>query len=809
MYLAQNFQPTHKLPIKSQVMLRNYIKIALRNLWKNKEYTAINIVGLVVAFCIGSFLVLTAYFQLTFDNFHQNGYKLFQSYFITTKDGVVSSSGATSLPLAHAIKAEVPEIELIARVNSGQKSLLSANNRAIERLVTYTDPDFFTMFTFPLASGSPKVALGDIQNLVISKSTAKALFDNENPIGKTIKVGKRESEITFIVSAVAEESPTNSSIAFDAVARIESMPDYQQNKMNWGANSSRLFMMISGKTTTAQVEQKLIAFSKKYYPPQTKNTKNTTEIKLQNISKIHLDKNVSGSKAVPIALIYALIGLAVFILLIACFNFVNLSIAKHFKRAQEMGVRKTLGALKHHLFMQLWGESIIICVVGFVLGFALVIYLLPTFNAYFNAKITLDYLFQFDFVAIVLGVLLVVTLIAGGYPALKMTGLSLVDVLKGKTSKNKPNYLRGTLIVSQFTISSLLICITIIANQQLDFLRAKPLGFDQNQVISIPVGTQLSGRKMLELIRNEFSNNASIIEISGSNLNLGKGKDRVSSRTTVEFDIKNNRVTADWITIDGDFISTMNIPLKEGVSQDKNSIKDAVWISESFKKAIGNGAVLNTFLGDSTNQIVGVFKDFNLYAPSDKIHPVIIQQSKTADISYIFLKVKPESLSHSIEQIKTFWKQNAQGVEFMGSFLDENVESWYQNERMLIQIFSLASSIAIFLSCMGLFAISLLVIELRTKEIGIRKVMGASTSTIVYMLSLYFLKFIFIAFLIALPLAWLAMQNWLETYAYRISLNATPFALVVTSISLITLLTVSYQTIKAALMNPVQSLKSE
>jgi putative ABC transport system permease protein len=256
-------------------------------------------------------------------------------------------------------------------------------------------------------------------------------------------------------------------------------------------------------------------------------------------------------------------------------------------------------------------------------------------------------------------------------------------------------------------------------------------------------------------------------------------------------------------------LGTMTVPLLEGISQNSNATQNTVWVSESLKKAMGNGQILNTFLSENKNQITGVFKDFSLYSPSTEVLPIVIQQTKEADIQYIFLKVKTESMASAMKKIETFWKKNAAGLEFMGSFLDENVEAWYQNESMLIQIFSFAASLAIFLSCMGLFAVSLLVIELRTKEIGIRKVMGASVKSIVFMLSKYFLKYIFIAFLISFPLAWFAMDSWLKNYSYRIDLSVMPFVIVIVSVTLLALLTVSYQAIKVALMNPVKSLKTE
>jgi putative ABC transport system permease protein len=792
-------------------MIRNYLKIALRNLWKNRGYAAINVTGLTVAFCIGSLLILTAYMQLTFDGFHQNSKQIYQAYFNFSKDGDIKQSGETPLPMYDAMKKEFGEFDAVSRVNIGRKSIIKANNKSIEKLVVYTDPDFLSMFTFPFINGSPKTALSGLQNIVISKNTSEALFGLENAIGKTITVGKQGEESIFIVSGVAEEYPFNSTIKFDALCRIETKPNYQQEKTSWDNNGHSLFVLLSEKTNAEQIEQKLVAFSKKYYPQNFENQKaeNIFQIKLLNLSKVHFDRGVSGGKSAPIAIIYALIGLAIFILLIACFNFINLSVAKHFKRAKEMGVRKTLGAVKSSLFLQLWSESVFICLAGFVLGFLLIIAALPLFNSQFNSKISVNFLFQPLFLVIMFVLLLAVTLFAGGYPAYKMSRLDLVEVLKGKVVNQKSGLLRNSLIVSQFTISSLLICVTLISNEQLDYLRQKPLGFDKEQVISIPVGSQLSGKKMLELTRNEFSNDASIVAISGSSVNLGKGKDKMTARNTVEFEVKNRKIVADWISVDGDFLGTMNIPMSEGIAQNESSINDAIWISESVKKAMGNGQVLNTFLNENKHQISGVFKDFSLYAPSDEVLPIVIQKSKTADIQYIFLKVKTESLTAMMDKLNAFWKKNTGGLEFMGSFLNENVEAWYQNENMLIQVFSFASSLAIVLSCLGLFAVSLLIIELRTKEIGIRKVMGASVSSIVLMLSSYFLKFIFIAFLIALPLAWFAMNTWLNNYTYRINLTATPFVIVILAVSILAILTVSYQAIKAALMNPVKSLKTE
>lgn len=794
-------------------MFRNFIKITFRNLWRNKGYSAINISGMTVAFCISSLLLFTAYFQLTFDDFHQNSKQIYQAYFESNENGMVNRSGETPIPMVAAMKAELGEISQITGVNSGRKSVVTVNNKSLEILVTYTESDFLKIFTFPLIQGSSNVALNDLHDIVISKSTAEALFGKANPMGKPMSVGKLGSEITYVITGVAEDCPANSSIKFDILCRIESKPDYFQTKADWHANASNIYVRLNDQSKASDVEKKLEHFSKKYFPIKKSTAKSSTfDIKLQPLSKIHFGNAISGGKGVPVALVYALMVLAILIILIACFNFINLNIAKHLNSTREMGVRKTLGASKYLLFMQLWGESFIVCFIGFGLGIFLLVNLVPIFNAQFNAKVELQYMLQPNFIALMSAIFLIVTFIAGGYPAYKMSRLSLITALKGKISNEKSGILRKSLIVSQFTISSLLICVALIANQQLDYLKEKPLGFEKEQVISIPVGSQIEGRTMLEKIRNQFSNDASILSISGSDLNLGKGKDRVTSRTTVGFNFKENDFSVDWINIDGDFMTTMGIKLLEGQAQkNENYAANSVWISESLKKGMGTKQVLNAFLDPktNTNQIVGVFKDFNLYAPSQAPRPIVMQFSKQADINYIFLRINTESVSSTMQKVKSFWKNNAQGTEFMGSFLNENVESWYQDENTITQVFSLASGIAIFLSCMGLFAVSMLVIEQRTKEIGVRKVMGASVQSIVWMLSKYFLKFILIAFCIALPLGWFAMNSWLQSYAYRIEISILPFIMVMFGITTLAIITISFQAIKAALANPVKSLRTE
>ena len=539
---------------------------------------------------------------------------------------------------------------------------------------------------------------------------------------------------------------------------------------------------------------------------------------MQKLANVHFDREISGGKGTPVAIVYTLLAIAVFILLIASINFINLSIARSFTRAREVGVRKSLGALKKQLFVQIWGETTMICLIGFVLGGLLTYVLLNTFNAYFGTKLTFASMMQPGFLTLILVVFAVVTFVAGGYPALQMAKFNAVEVLKGKISMKRPGALRNSLIVTQFSISTLLVCCTIVAIRQVDYLKTVPLGFQKEQVISIPVGNQLDGRQVLARLRNTLANDPSVVSITGSGVNLGKGKDRVTSRTVIGFKYKGKEVTTDWLLVDFDYLKTMNIKLKAGRDFDRSFAADSVKrviISESMAKTIGEGNPVGMFLGDDNestgakSQIIGVVPDFHLYSLADDRKPLTMHLSGSEKIYYIFVRVTPQSLETSIDKLKKIWREVAPQSEFMGTFLDENVEGWYENEQKMSQMCSLASGIAIFLSCLGLFAIALMVIEQRTKEIGIRKVMGASVQNIILVLSKDFVKLVIISLVIAIPLAWLAMREWLSNYQERIELSVWIFALVGFVAILIAFLTVGFHTVKAALVNPVESLRSE
>ena len=802
-------------------MFKNYLKIAWRNLNRNKLHSFINITGLAIAFSVSVVLFLVAYLHLSYDSFHKERSQLFRTSLFTNSVQGAGISSTMPLPLKSVLEDEIPGIEVAVRV-MGSVENISYQDKSIERSITRTDSEFFEIFNFSILIGDKATVLSDIQNIALDKSTAAALFGDSNPVGKEIKIGKRGNEKSYTVSAVVKDAPRNSSIRFDAVARVEALDSYTENNARWDVNNSNVFIKLSNNSKPQLVQPKLNSLVEKYYPeklaqlkierPEVESTSELMSLNLTNIEDIHF----SGPKSAPLLLIYAIMALGIFILLIACFNFVNLNIAHAFKRSRELGVRKTLGAFKGQLFAQLWGEAFLLYFIGFVIGVALATQLVPFFNAQFGGGISISIMLEPEFIAIIFGIFLMVTFIAGGYPALKMTNFSLVQILKGNVSRKKPGVLRNTLLISQFALSSLLICVSVVAGQQLDFLKEKPIGFEKEQVVSIPVGNIEDGRKVLNRMRNELANDSNIVSVTGSKNNLGKGRDRRTGRENVDFIYNQNQIFTDWVLADFDYIKTLGIPLIEGRDFSRDFATDsinAVVVSESFVKAMGETDPIGKFFGGKTStsghQIIGVVPDFNVVSPSEETMPIVLHLSASEAINYIFVKTRLDDPQLAMQKLSSVWEVLTSDSEFNGSFLDENLQAWYEAEKTMTTIFGLASAIAIFLSCMGLFAISLLVIESRTKEIGIRKVMGASINNVVKMISIQFLKLVLISLLIALPLAWFVTQSWLENYQHQIQISPLTFILVGVLVTLVALVTIGYHTVKAAVVNPVKSLRTE
>ncbi|WP_234736839.1 ABC transporter permease [Tellurirhabdus bombi] len=809
-------------------MLRNYFKIAFRNLWKHKTFALVNVIGMSVAFTSCLLLFLTAYHELSFDNFHTNKEHLYGLY---QQSGKTDKSGMMATPLTPALKKEFPkEMAHISRVMSAGSGI-RLGDKEFSKMVRFVDADYLSMFTFPTIKGAgAKTALKDLNDVVISQDAAQDLFGAAEAVGKTVLLRINENWQPFVVSAVVTDFPANSSLMFDVLARFETNPSYTQDKDRWGQNNHVVYVQLADGVEKTQAESMMRSFYKKYFSGTLQNLKrdggqpdengDLASLRLLPLSEVHFNTDLGGADAPAVkrSYPYVLLVIAGFIVLIACINFVNLSTARSLTRSREVGMRKVLGALKSQLVLQFWGEALIICALALLLGSLITFAVLPEYKKLFNSSTSLTYFQNPTVILILLSVFLFITLFAGGYPAWFMARFNTIQVLKGKVSLGRTGVLRNVLLVVQFGIATLLMICTLIAWQQITFLRNQPLGYNENQVVSIPVGFGGSnnGRQVLKLLRDRLEQQPQILSVSGSYKNFGRGLDGSSMTSIMGFDYKNRSVSTHWQIVDYDYLKTLDLKLVAGRDFSRAYATDTttnVIINETMAKSLGEKNPIGvTFMADSAQgmlQVVGVVKDYHHESLKQKIQPNTLIMDQKWPLFYILVKIAPNNIPATMAVLKKEWETVVPNSEFKGSFLDENANRQYRNEEKLSKLFISAAVLAIVLSCMGLFAIAVMVMAQRTKEIGVRKVLGASVASIVTLLSKDFLKLVLVGIVIASPLAWYTMNEWLKEYAYKIDIEWWIFALAGLLAVGIAFLTVSFQSIKAALRNPVRALRSE
>ncbi|MBO0937447.1 ABC transporter permease [Fibrella sp. HMF5335] len=808
-------------------MLQSYLKIALRTLWKHRTHTLINVVGLAVASAACLLLFLTASFHLSFDRFHTKAGRIFQPYFLATdRDGSEKQNGSMPHPLLPALKAEFPEVEGVTRIRWSSGGV-RYGDKTFSKMVRSCDPDFLTMFTFPMVKGEAKTALNDLGNVVISQNMAKDVFGKEDPMGKTLLLNQSGSWKNFVVTGILSDFPDNSTEQYDAFIRTENAAEYQTYKADWSHSDSGMYIMLAQSADRQAFEKKLEAFMQKYMGPSMKERQTNGYAKnsrgqqisllLEPLTDVHFNTDLGGGgQGISKTYVYALLLIGLFILAIACINFINLTIAQSVTRSREVGVRKSLGAGQGQLMGQVWGETGLLCLVSLVLGLVLAYGLMPEFNKLLRTHLSLASFLTPTALLAIGGGLLVVTLVVGGYPSWVVARFNAVEVLKGKLQLNRPGLLRNALIVTQFTIACLLTACTLVMVQQLGYLHKKPLGLNQDQVISIPIGSDLDSQTALRQLRNQLAGKPGVVSVSGTGVNIGNGLDGNNSRYMYGFMYNKRELLCDWLRVDFDYLKTMQIKLLAGRDFNPAFSTDssmAVLVSQRFAKQMGDANPIGKFIQpDSAKgkfQVVGVVADFNLYSLHRKAEPLVLHLDKNMALGYLLVRVAPQNLTEAMETVKAAWKTIAPKQEFNGSFVSENTERWYRKEQRLSTIFTTAAGIAILLSCMGLFAVALISIEQRTKEIGVRKVLGASVGSLVALLSKDFLRLVGVAIVLATPLAWWAMRNWLGDFAYKISMPWWVFALTGGLAVVIAFVTIAFQSVRAALMNPVKSLRSE
>ncbi|MDF0714877.1 ABC transporter permease [Muricauda sp. 334s03] len=803
-------------------MFKNYLKIAWRNLIKNKVFSIANIVGLTCAFAVAILLSMTALFELSFDQFHENKDTAYQVYLTSQTPRGAETSTSNPVPLAGALEEEVSGVKRITRALS-EDALVSYKEKDLDLDAEYVDAEFFNIFTFPGINGNTNNPLPSKNTVSITEETATKIFGNTDVVGEVIQIRIGNEERPFTIAAILENTPANSSIDFDIVIPFENHPEYESNKDVWNSQFHPVYLQLEEGVTTKQFEENTRDFANLHYEGSIESDKRDgalpdgngqyKQFHLLSITNMHFASYKAGKADVARTFPYIILGVALVILFIVCANFINMNIALSEKRLKEIGMRKTLGAVKKQLFFQFWMESVIVFLIAIGLGLMASNLLIDPFKTLFNTKATFADVTQPEIIALFVTTVFVITLIAGGYPALLLSKLSTLRALKGKLDLGK-NRLRNGLIVLQFVIAIVLITGTMVLHGQIEFLRNKDLGYNKEQVVSIPLNGKKNSYSVVALLRDELKNNPDIISISGADNNLGRGRDGSLSSSRMGFDYKERGVFTYTITVDHDYAKTLDLELVSGRMFDRDFAIDSLSlvINETMAKQLGEEDPLSIRIpmGDNvTYSVVGVVKDYNFQEVSKKIQPLTLFMNKDWDLYYAYVKIAPNNPAQSFDAIKSVWEKIEPQAEFLGSFLDENVDRTFRREKTMATIITSGSVLGIILSCLGLFAISMLVVAQRTKEIGVRKVVGASVSSVALLLTKDFLKLVGFAFIIATPIAWYFLNEWIQNYASHVPLSPLFFVAAGLTACLIAFITVGSRTVKAASANPVKSLRTE
>lgn len=813
-------------------MFSNNLRIALRSLLKQKIYTGINIAGLAVG--IASCLLITLYVQheFSYDRFFQDHERVYRM--VLERKYPTHSIHYSIVPNSFEgiISREIPEVELSANVFAFSKFTLSYKNDLAELkefdedFVLASDSNFFSLFSFNLLKGDRNTALAAANEIVITEELAQRYFGADEPIGKILSAQQQN----FKVVGVLENIPEHSHFKFSAVLSSSTYPFTKLE--NFTSFSTYTYLKLRPGASPETVEAKMPSIVDTYAAAQIErnlgkswtnytNEGNGYRYFLQSLASIHLDAtNFEGQMKAPgnLTSVYIMISVAILILIIACINFMNLATARSAERAKEVGIRKVMGSFRQQLIYQFLTESFILSFVGVLLAIILLYVFLPYFNALTLKQLTLP--ISLNAVALVLGLTLLVGLLAGCYPAFILSSFSPVSVLKGKfTSSKSGTWIRNGLVIFQFWISIMLMIGTLVIQKQMKFMSDKSLGFDKEQVLVVERGFGLGA--LSKTMIDEFRALPEVSGASGAFALPGQEGDFFGIQFQPEG--SSEILTTKAMVLADQLPEVLGMKLKEGrwFAEETNDSLHLI-LNEAAVKVMGienpvGRNLMEVRQGPDGNiflpiKIIGIVEDFNFMSLREEITPLVLQSNESygGANQYIAVRLKSGQIQQGIKSIEAKWKILAPDQSFKFSFLDQNLEAQYKSEQHSARLFAVFSALAIFVSCIGLFALSAYITSLRTKEIGVRKVLGSSVVDVVILLSTDFTKMVLLAFILAVPASWYIMEHWwLENFAFRIPINASVFILSGITALMIAWLTVSYQSIKAALQNPINALRSE
>ena len=810
-------------------MLKNYFKIAFRNLMKHKFISGINLFGLTVG--IACCLLILSYIlhELSYDKYHkqaENIYRVNRTFYNAETKAVNLALGAVAPPIGPLLQNDFSDIKKMSRVlQVGNIAFRYEDKRFNERDLYFADENFFDLFDVAVTKGNKDKALDEPYSVMLSEETAKKYFGTDDPLDKMVKI---DNQISAKITGVFKGFPSNSHFHPEIMVSFNTLKDTaiygeEQLRTNWGNNSFFTYLLLPDNFNAKKLEAQFPAFLDRHFPQNATNRfkpSQWTSLSLTKLTDIHLysHKDDELEENGDIKRVYIFSAIALFVLLIACINYMNLSTARSVLRAKEIGVRKTIGAGKKELVAQFLTESVFVAWVATLLAFAITWIALPWLNELSGLQLSFGSLLKPGIILPLLAVPFIVGVFSGLYPALFLSSFQPVKVLKGIVNVGGNSFsLRKALVVFQFAVSIILMISTIVVFQQLGYMQNKSLGFDRNHVIILNYNSALA--ETYDGFRNELLANASIKDI-GRSSRIPTGRLLDASGAQIKRGDSLVPSSAEIKSVGGDdgFLSTYGVKVIAGrnFSRQRGLLDTSAFlINEAALKALGlpspQAAIGKEFqYGRRKGEIVGVFNDFHFESMHERILPIAfsmpINQTSYGQIS---IKIAGNNIPGALTHIENTWKKFLPEIPYEYNFLDDNFDRLYEAEQRQGSVFIVFAFIAIFIACLGLFGLSAFAISQRVKEIGIRKVLGADVSSIVGLLSKDFLKLVLVAAIIAFPVAWYAMHQWLQDFAYRIGISWWVFLLAAIIATIIAFVTISFQSLKAATANPVKNLRTE
>lgn len=801
----------------ARAMLKNYLKTAWLNLRSRKTYVAINATGLAVGIAACLLIFILVQYETSFDNFHENKERIHRVVTVTqTPEGTNYSQGS-ALPVAEALRTDYPQLEQVTRIYARNKQQITILNdeagstqKKFKEDVLFAEPAFFNIFNFPFLAGNPATALSEVNTVVISQEIAEKYFgDWHTAIGKLIRYN---NETVCRVTGVLKNIPDNTDFPAQVVLSFASAQ--MEGPANWESldGSLNTFAVLPPHITAQQFDNDLKAFVKKHVPAELANQAYV----LQPLSNIHYNSKFGtySGKTFSKELITTLSLIGLFLLLIACINFINLATAQAVNRSKEVGIRKVLGSSKKQLVIQFLSETFLITLASVIIAIGFAFIALPLLNHFLHTAVKIQ--LSFSLLAFLLILIVCVTFLSGFYPAMVLSGFNPIAALKSKfTSRTAGGIsMRRALIVSQFTIAQVFIIGTLVVVSQMNFFQNTTIGFDKDAVVMLPMPNDSARLSKMDALKAQLLQEAGVKNVSFSAFSP---MDKAGWDSDFKFDnaLKKSDFRADFKWADADYFKTYNIQFIAGRPYTKADSVNGFVVNEMMVKKLGFknaediiGKTINFWDGDMVAPVVGVVKDFNGSSLAKEMTPIVLGSFKMV-FGMINIKIEPQRTQQTLAGIERIWSKAYPDFIYEYQFLDDRIASFYKREQQLSQLFKIFSAVAIFISCLGLYGFVSFMAAQRTKEVGIRKVLGASVTSIIYLISKEFTLLIGIAFLIATPLAYYLMQQWLQGFAYRVNIGVGTFLSTILIAEIIAWLTVGYQAIKAAVANPVKSLKAE